>query len=154
MQHHQIASLTRSTALMACVAALMLALAGSAAAKPDVAPQLSERGGEQSQPQAPQQLGEHSGEQSQPQAPQQLGEHSGEQSQAPAVTNPRVGDTPSDRVSPTAAPPATQSGTSTSSDGDGDGNAPLIVGLSLLTAALLGSGTYVVRRRRHVAPGH
>jgi hypothetical protein len=138
MQHHQIASLTRSTALMACVAALMLALAGSAAAKPDVAPQLSE----------------HSGEQSQPQAPQQLGEHSGEQSQAPAVTNPRVGDTPSDRVSPTAAPPATQSGTSTSSDGDGDGNAPLIVGLSLLTAALLGSGTYVVRRRRHVAPGH
>ena len=116
MQHHQIASISRATALVACIAALMCALAGSAAAKPQ---QLSERGGQQAE--------------------------------QPALTNPRVGDTPSDRVSPTAAP--TSESSTTSSD-DGSDNAPLIVGLSLLTVALLGSGTYVVRRRRHLAPGH
>ena len=134
MQHHPIASLTRTTALMGCAAALTLGLTGSAGAAPA------------------QQLSEHGGEQSQLTQPQQLSEHGGEQSTAPAATNPRVGDTPSDRVSPTAAPPATESSTKSSSDGDD--NAPLIIGLSLLTAALLGSGTYVVRRRRHVAPGH
>jgi len=133
MQHHQIASLTRSAAFLACIAALCLALAGSAAAKPPVEPQ---------------QLSEHGGEQ----APaQQLSERGGEQAQTPVVSNPRVGDTPSDRVSPTSAPPAESTTTSTN---DGDDNAPLIIGASLLTVALLGSGMYVVRRRRHLAPGH
>ena len=136
MQHHQIASLTRSTALMACVAALMLALAGSAAARAD----------------GPQQLSENSGQQAQPTQPTQLSEHSGQQAQPPASTSSIVGDTPSDRVSPTAAPPAT--GSSTTTADDSEDNAPLIVGASLLTVALLGSGMYVARRRRHVAPGH
>ena len=135
MQHHQIASLTRSTALMACIAALMLALAGSAAARTETLPQLSENGGQQAQPQAP----------------QQLSEHGGQQAQTPVTTSQIVGDTPSDRTSPTAAPPAGGSSTATSDDSD---NAPLIAGLSLLTVALLGTGTYAVRRRRHVAPGH
>ena len=136
MQHHQIASLTRSTALMACIATLMLALAGSAAARAETQPQLSENSGQQAQPSQGAQLSEHSGEQAQP----------------PASTSSIVGDTPSDRVSPTAAPPSTDSSTTSSSDSDD--NAPLIVGLSILTAAMLGSGMYVVRRRRHVAPGH
>jgi hypothetical protein len=134
MKHHQIAFLTRSTAVMTCVAALMFAAAGSAAAQPA------------------QQLSEHGGEESQQLQPQQLSEHGGQQAEPAVVTNPRVGDTPADRVAPTAAPPAGESSTTSSSDGDN--NAPLIIGLSLLTAALLGSGTYVVRRRRHVAPGH
>ena len=114
MQHHQIASIARVTALMACVAAFMLALVGSASAVPDLRPGLSE--------------------------------HSGQQT---AATNPRVGDTPSDRVSPTAAAPAESSATTSDDD-----NAPLIVGISVLTVALLGSGMYIVRRRRHLAPGH
>ena len=152
MKHHQIASLIRSTGVMTCVAALMFAGAGSASAKPAEEPQLSEHSGQQAQPQAPQQLSENSGQQAQPQAPQQLSEHGGEQALAPATTNPRVGDTPSDRVSPTTASVAGQSSTTSSSDSDD--NAPLIVGLSLLTVALLGSGTYAVVRRRHVAPGH
>ena len=135
MQHHQIASLTRSTALMACLAALMLALAGSAAARAETQPQLSENSGQQAQPSQGAQLSEHSGEQAQP----------------PASTSSIVGDTPSDRVSPTAAP---STDSSTTSSSDSDDNAPLIVGLSILTAAMLGSGMYVVRRRRHVAPGH
>ena len=141
MQHHQIASLTRSTAVMTCIAALMFAAAGSASAKPALEPQLSEHSGQQAQVQ--------------PSAPQgaQLSEHGGQQAQTPPTTSSIVGDTPSDRVSPTTAPPATQSST-TSSSSSNDDNAPLIVGLSLLTIALLGSGTYVVRRRRHVAPGH
>jgi hypothetical protein len=134
MQHHQIASLTRSTALMACVAALVFALAGSAQARPET------------------QLSENSGAQAQPAQPTQLSEHGGQQAQPPASTSQIVGDTPSDRVSPTPAPPA--SGSSTTTSDDGSDNAPLIVGLSLLTVALLGSGMYVARRRRHVAPGH
>jgi hypothetical protein len=141
MKPHQIASLTRSTAVMTCIAALMFATAGSANAGPAPEPQLSEHSGQQAQPQAPQ-------------APQgaQLSERGGEQAQPPATTSQIVGDTPSDRVSPTSAPPADSSSTSTSNDSDD--NAPLIVGLSLLTVALLGSGTYAVLRRRHVAPGH
>ena len=135
MQHHPIASFTRSTAVMACIAAFVLALAATADARP--AQQLSEHGGEQSQQTQPQQLSEHGGEQA---------------TQPPTATNPRVGDTPSDRVSPTAAPAATESGSTGSSDGNG--NAPLIVGLSILSVALIASGTYVVRRRRHLAPGH
>jgi hypothetical protein len=137
MQHHPIASLTRTTALTGCVAALTLALAGSAVAKP-----ASE----------PQQLSENTSQQAQPVVqPQQLSERGGEQAQPAVVTNPQVGDTPSDRVSPTAAAPAEPRTTSTD---DGDDNAPLIIGASLLTVALLGSGMYVVRRRRHLAPGH
>jgi cobalamin biosynthesis Mg chelatase CobN len=152
MQHHQIASLTRSTALMACVAALMFALAGPAQARSDTAPQLSENSGQQAQPEQPTQLSENSGQQAQPAQPTQLSEHSGQQAQPPASTSSIVGDTPSDRVSPTAAPPAGDSSTTTADDSDD--NAPLIVGVSILTVALLGSGLYVARRRRHVAPGH
>ena len=140
MKPHQIASLTRSTAVMTCIAALMFATAGSANARPEAAPQLSEHSGQQAQ--------------QQPQTPQgaQLSEHGGEQAQAPVTTSQIVGDTPSDRVSPTSAPPA--DGSSTTTSDDSNDNAPLIVGLSLLTIALLGSGMYAVRRRRHVAPGH
>jgi hypothetical protein len=156
MKPHQIASLTRSTAVMTCSAALMFAAAGPANAQPAQQPQLSENSGQQAQPQVPQgaQLSENSGQQAQPQVPQgaQLSEHSGEQAQVPTTTSQIVGDTPSDRVAPTAA--ASTSGSSTTTSNDSDDNAPLIVGLSLLTVALLGSGTYAVRRRRHLAPGH
>jgi hypothetical protein len=140
MKPHQIASLTRSTAVMTCIAALMFAAAGSANAQPAEQPQLSENSGQQAQPQ--------------PQTPRgaQLSEHSGEQAQVPSTTSQIVGDTPSDRVAPTAA--ASTSGSSTTTSNDSDDNAPLIVGLSLLTVALLGSGAYAVRRRRHLAPGH
>jgi hypothetical protein len=154
MKPHQIASLTRSTAVMTCSAALMFAAAGPANAQPAQQPQLSENSGQQAQPQVPQgaQLSENSGQQAQPQVPQgaQLSEHSGEQAQVPTTTSQIVGDTPSDRVAPTAA---ASTSSATSSD-DSDDNAPLIVGLSLLTVALLGSGTYAVLRRRHLAPGH
>ena len=140
MKPHQIAFLTRSTAVMTCIAAAMFASAGSANARPDTVPQLSEHGGQQAQPQ--------------PQTPRgaQLSEHGGQQAQAPVTTSQIVGDTPSDRVAPTAA--ASTSGSSSSTSDGGSDNAPLIVGLSLLTIALLGSGMYAVRRRRHVAPGH
>jgi hypothetical protein len=136
MKPHQIASLTRSTAVMTCSAALMFAAAGPANAQPAQQPQLSENSGQQAQPQVPQGA--------------QLSEHSGEQAQVPTTTSQIVGDTPSDRVAPTAA---ASTSSATSSD-DSDDNVPLIVGLSLLTVALLGSGTYAVLRRRHLAPGH
>jgi hypothetical protein len=152
MKPHQIASLSRSTAVMTCIAALMFATAGSAQARSDTAPQLSENSGAQAQPAQPTQLSENSGAQAQPSQPSQLSEHSGQQAQPAPTTSQIVGDTPSDRVSPTPAPPAGESSTTTSDDGSD--NAPLIVGLSLLTIALLGSGMYAVRRRRHVAPGH
>jgi hypothetical protein len=61
-----------------------------------------------------------------------------------------VGDRPADRA-PASSTPTTGSGSPSSSD---DSNTGLIVGLSLATVALLGSGTFVARRRRHVAPGH
>jgi hypothetical protein len=141
MKPHQIASLTRSTAVMTCIAALMFATAGSASAQPDQLPQLSEHSGQQAQSQAPQTA-----------QGAQLSEHGGEQAQTPVTTSQIVGDTPSDRVSPTAV--SSTSGSSTSTADDGNDNAPLIVGLSLLTVALLGSGTYAVRRHRHVATGH
>lgn len=71
---------------------------------------------------------------------------------SPSQQLPQVVDPPSDRAAtPTSSPSATTS-QQTSSDSDGDGG--LIVGLSLATVALLGSGTFVARRRRHVAPGH
>jgi len=69
---------------------------------------------------------------------------------SPSQQLPQVVDPPSDRAA-TPTPSATTS-QQASSDGDGDGG--LIVGLSLATVALLGSGTIVARRRRHVAPGH
>lgn len=61
-----------------------------------------------------------------------------------------VGDRPADRA-PASSTPATGTGSSSASDGSDTG---LIVGLSLATLALVGGGTIVVLRRRHVAPGH
>ena len=110
MKPHQIASLPRSTALLACIAALVLALAASSAK----AQQVTERDD--------------------------------------GLTGvPQVVDPPSDRIS-SASATANPSGTASSDDGDS--NAPLIVGVSVLTVALLGSGMYVVRRHRRLAPGH
>jgi hypothetical protein len=81
---------------------------------------------------------------------QQLTERAGDD---PAPQLPQVGDRPADRAPATeSAPPATTT-QQTSNSADDDGNAPLLVGVSLVTVALLGSGTYVVRRRRHMAPG-
>ncbi len=115
MQHHPIALPIRSTVFAALVVALALALASSAAAKPEQI--LTERAGDK-----------------------------------PAAALPQVGDRPSERT-PTAAVPVSTSSSTTQSSGDSD-SWPLIAGLSLVTVALLGTGTYVARRRRHVAPGH
>ena len=71
----------------------------------------------------------------------------------PAAALPQVGDRPSERTPTTAAPVNTSSSSTTQSSDDSD-SWPLIAGLSLFTVALLGTGTYVARRRRHVAPGH
>jgi hypothetical protein len=148
MKPHQIVSLANSTAVVTCVAAVMLSTAGSAGAVPAPRDNLSPLVEQQHQRQ-PQQLSEHSGQQAEPQAPTQLSEHAGEQ--GTPVQTPIVGDTPSERVAPTPAPPADSSPVSAD---DGNDNAPWIIGASLLTVALLGSGMYVTRRRRHVAPGH
>jgi hypothetical protein len=137
MKPHQIASLTRSTAVMTCVAALMFAAAGSASARPETLPQPSENGGQQAQTPIP--------------AGQVVGDRPADRV-SPIPAGKVVGDTPADRYSPTAA--SSTSGSSTSTSGDGSDNAPLIVGLSLLTVALLASGTYAVRRHRQVATGH
>jgi len=112
---HQIAFPIRSTILAALAVAMLLAFAGSAAAKPDQV--LTERAGDQ-----------------------------------PAQSLPQVGDRPADRAPASAAATTTQS-TATSADDDND-SWPYIAGASLLTVALLGSGTFVVLRRRHVVPGH
>jgi hypothetical protein len=80
--------------------------------------------------------------------PEVLTERAGDD---PAPQLPQVVDPPSDRVAASkSAPPATTTQQTSSSD---DGEPGLIIGVSLATIALLGSGTYVVRRRRHVAPG-
>lgn len=114
MKPHQIASLPRTTALLACIAALVLALAASSARASSGSPQVTERDD--------------------------------------GLTGvPQVVDPPSDRIASASA--ATSPSGTTSSD-DGDSNAPLIVGISVLTVALLGSGMYVVRRHRRLAPGH
>jgi hypothetical protein len=150
MKPHQIASLFNSTAVMTCIAAVMLGTAGSAAAVPAPRDDLSPLVEQQHQRQ-PQQLSEHGGQQAEPQTPQQLSEHGGEQAPPAATVSPIVGDTPSERVAPTPAPSADSS---PATSDDGNDNAPWIIGASLLTVALLGSGMYVTRRRRHVAPGH
>jgi hypothetical protein len=78
---------------------------------------------------------------------QQLTERAGDD---PAPQLPQVVDPPSDRAAaPESTPPSTTAQQSSTSDDDGDTG--LLIGVSLGTIALLGSGTYVVRRRRHVA---
>jgi len=82
--------------------------------------------------------------------PQVLTEHAGD---TPQTALPQVGDRPADRAPSSAVPTGTQSAAVSPSTDDGDGNGVLIVSLSLAGAALLGSGTFVMRRR-HVAPSH
>ena len=135
MQHHPIASPTRTGALAVCLTALALVVAGPATARPDLAPQLSERSGQTATP---------------PEQPQQLSEHGGQASATAAW--PQVGDNPSERIGG-PAPIGTAAVASTSTSSNDSDNAPLIIGLSLATTALLGGGVLVARRRR-VAPGH
>jgi hypothetical protein len=81
-----------------------------------------------------------------------IGEHANNQGTQPL---PQVVDPPSDRLATAAGAPSPAPSVSASSAADDGGvDGGLIAGLSLATVALLGSGTYVARRRRHVAPGH